>query len=67
MQRIKLKQLDHLQYQYLYTVLELLTGAKNNCKNWPGKQGNCCPSMAASTKGRYRLLVIFPENRDQEA
>ena len=36
-QRIKFKQLDHLQYQYLDTILELLTGARNNCKNWIGK------------------------------
>ena len=32
-QRIKFKQLDHWQYQYLDTVLELLTGTKKNCKN----------------------------------
>ena len=32
-QRIKLKQLDHWQYQDLDTVLELLTGTKKNCKN----------------------------------
>ena len=30
---IKFKQLDHWQYQYLDTVLELLTGTKKNCKN----------------------------------
>jgi hypothetical protein len=29
-QRIKYKQLDHWQYQYLHTVLEVLIGAKNN-------------------------------------
>ena len=28
------KQMDHLQYQYLDTVLELLTGTKKNCKTW---------------------------------
>ena len=33
LQRIKFKQLDHWQYQYLDTVLELLTGTKKNCKN----------------------------------
>ena len=32
-ERIKFKQLDHWQYQYLDTVLELLTGTKKNCKN----------------------------------
>jgi len=31
-QRIKSKQLDNWQYQYLHTVLESLTGTKN-CKN----------------------------------
>ena len=31
-ERIKFKQLDHWQYQYLDTVLESLTGTKN-CKN----------------------------------
>ena len=29
----KFKQLDHWQYQYLDTVMELLTGTKKNCKN----------------------------------
>ena len=29
--------MDHWQYQYLDTVLELLTGTKNNCKNCTGK------------------------------
>jgi hypothetical protein len=29
----KFKQLDHWQYQYCDIVLELLTGAKKNCKN----------------------------------
>ena len=33
LQRIKLEHLDHWQYQHLDTVLELLTGAKKNCKN----------------------------------
>ena len=28
-------------YQYLNIVLELFTGAKQNCKNWIGKRGNC--------------------------
>ena len=32
-QRIKFKQLDHWQCQYLGQVLELLTGTKKNCKN----------------------------------
>jgi len=31
--KIKFKQLDHWQCQYLHTVLELLTGTKKNCKN----------------------------------
>ena len=31
--KIKSKQLDHWQYRYLDTVLELLTGTKKNCKN----------------------------------
>ena len=33
--------MDHWQYQYLETVLDLLTGTKKNCKNWTGKQENC--------------------------
>jgi hypothetical protein len=37
----KFIQLDHWQYQYLDTVLELLTGAKKNFKNWTGKRRNC--------------------------
>jgi len=32
-QRIKSKQLDHWQYQYIDIVLESLTGTKKNCKN----------------------------------
>jgi hypothetical protein len=32
-QRIKYKQLEHWQYQYLDTVFELLIDAKKNCKN----------------------------------
>jgi hypothetical protein len=31
--RIKFKQLDHWQYQYLDTVLEFLTGTQKNCKS----------------------------------
>jgi hypothetical protein len=31
--KIKFKQLDHWQYQYLDTVLELLIGTKKNCKS----------------------------------
>jgi hypothetical protein len=30
--KIKVKQVDLWQYQYLDSVLELLTGAKKNCK-----------------------------------
>ena len=29
----KIQQLVHSQYWYFYTVLELLTGAKKNCRN----------------------------------
>ena len=35
---IKYKQLDQWQYQFSGIVLEFLTGAKKNCKNWAG---NC--------------------------
>ena len=31
--KIKSKKVDHWQYRYLDTVLELLTGTKKNCKN----------------------------------
>jgi hypothetical protein len=62
-QRTKSKQLDHLQYQYLYILLELLTGAKNNCKNWTGNKVTADQPWTESTKGRYTLLAIFPENR----
>jgi hypothetical protein len=34
---IKFKQLDHWHYQYVDTVLELLTGSNKNCKNLTGK------------------------------
>jgi hypothetical protein len=50
-QRVKLKQLDHLQYQYLY-ILELLTGAMNNCKNWTGNEVTADQPWTQSTKGR---------------
>jgi hypothetical protein len=58
-QRIKFKQLDHWQYQYLDTVLELLTGTKKNCKTRPENEETTNHSWTASSKGRCRSLVCF--------
>jgi len=60
---MRFKQLDHWQYQYLNIVLELLTGVKQNCKNWIGKGGNCWSSMDSITQRQTQITGVFPENR----
>ena len=43
-------------------ILELLTGAKKNCKNWIEKQGNCEPSMDSITQ-RQTLICSHTTRR----
>jgi len=56
-QRIKFKQLDHWQYQYLDTLSELYTGAKMNCKSRQENEETTNHPRTASPKGRRRLFV----------
>jgi hypothetical protein len=58
MQRIKLKQLVHWQYQYLDTVLKFFTGTKKNYKNWIGNKETTNHTWTASPKGRFRPLLF---------
>jgi len=57
MQRIKFKQLDHWQYQYLDTILELLTGTRRNAKTRLENKETTNHSWTASPKGRCRSFV----------
>ena len=57
-ERIKFKQLDHWQYQYLDTVLELLTGTKKNCKTRPEDKETTNNSWTASPKGDVDRLYV---------
>jgi len=49
-QRIKFKQMDPWQYYYLDPVLELLTGAKKNCKNSDRKTRKLLTSVNSITQ-----------------
>ena len=60
---MRFKQLDHWQYQCFNIVLEIFPSAKQNCKNWIRKRGNCWSSMDSITQRQTHITGVFPENR----
>jgi len=64
-QRIKFKQLDHWQYQYLDIILELLLAPRRTAKTRPENEESTNHSWTASPKGRCRSLVCSQEKRKE--
>jgi len=57
-QRIKFRQLDHWQHQYLDTIFELVTDTKKNCKTRPENKETTNHLWTASHESKCRSLVI---------